>query len=265
MSITGHLLPVPVRTGLWELPEFPRYRPQSWWRGAIRRQMTAWGPLIREHCGWLTPELVAARIHFESRGDPACQSRAGEVGLLQMWPHQTPSGVDPTDPEANLRVMCGIWRSWAIGLHEWMRQELHPRIVGLPADMSSWERTEWSAWCWLVTSAGPGAARVLASAAVEHWDMRGGYPADLRGALWTYMVRHRATDLEWLAHREQAGSWGRQSTSTVRRRIAAAQEAAAAAHRVRQQHGSAEMKYVLLTAGLCAAAVVGVLAYRGVS
>lgn len=87
-----------------------------------------WDTLIRKYAGqsgvpWF---IVKAVIWQESRFNPAAKSHCGAMGLMQLMPSvYKPAGIDPLNPEQNIRVGCthlkGMWDIFKAesGLERW--------------------------------------------------------------------------------------------------------------------------------------------------
>ena len=73
----------------------------SFWPESIQ----IWGPLLSQH--QVNPDLLAAIMYVESRGQPEAISRAGAVGLMQVMPQSKISDRPPTqellNPEFNIQ------------------------------------------------------------------------------------------------------------------------------------------------------------------
>jgi hypothetical protein len=134
----------------------------AWWHDGIAAVEAKYGVYIHAYAVDLDPELVAARVWYETRGNPKVVSSdpvLQETGLLQLSKDsQAQYGVlDPTDPEQNLRAGCLLWSRWATSFRAWAVSS----GLQLDADASVGH----FAIAWLVTAIGPGAIRALAGAA----------------------------------------------------------------------------------------------------
>ena len=80
--------------------------PDGGWVAELPEHGRRWAPAIQdaaEHAG-IDPALLASVVRHESNFDPAVVSHAGAIGLAQLMPGTAAGlGVDPTDPQANLR------------------------------------------------------------------------------------------------------------------------------------------------------------------
>ena len=87
-----------------------------------------WDSLIKKYAGQsgISWYIVKAVIWQESRFDPAARSQCGAMGLMQLMPSvYQPAGIDPLNPEQNIRVGCahlkGMWDMFKAesGLERW--------------------------------------------------------------------------------------------------------------------------------------------------
>lgn len=108
----------------------------AYWRPNITR----WADLITKYAkdNGLDPNLVAALIEEESKGNPNLVSRAGAVGLMQIMPYEAgftwrPSARVLKKPEANLE--------WGTNtLNEVIRQAQGRVTLAVLAYNSGWDR-----------------------------------------------------------------------------------------------------------------------------
>jgi hypothetical protein len=110
----------------------------SYWK----RNIAQWANLITKYSSnnGLDPNLVAAVIEEESRGNPNLTSRAGAVGLMQIMPYETgftwrPEARVLRNPEANL--------AWGTNtLNEVIRQAQGRITLAVLAYNSGWDRIQ---------------------------------------------------------------------------------------------------------------------------
>ncbi len=104
--------------------------------------ITQWADLIASYAqdNGLDPNLVAALIEEESKGNPNLISRAGAVGLMQIMPYERgftwrPRARALLDPEANL--------AWGTNtLREVIRQAQGRVTLAVLAYNSGWDRLQ---------------------------------------------------------------------------------------------------------------------------
>ena len=104
--------------------------------------ITKWADLITQYAtdNGLDPNLVAALIEEESKGNPNLISRAGAVGLLQIMPYEAgftwrPRSYTLRKPEANLE-----WGTHT--LNEIVRQAQGRITLAVLAYNSGWDRIQ---------------------------------------------------------------------------------------------------------------------------
>ena len=75
-----------------------------------------WDSIIRKYAGqYQIPWFILKAIMWqESRFNPVAKSNCGALGLLQLMPSvYKPAGIDPLNPEQNIRIGCshlkGMW------------------------------------------------------------------------------------------------------------------------------------------------------------
>ena len=110
----------------------------SYWQSNI----TQWADLITKYAGdnGLDPNLVAALIEEESKGNPSLISRAGAVGLMQIMPYEAGFTWRPQtrllrQPEAN--------HEWGVNtLSEVIRQAQGRITLAVLAYNSGWDRIQ---------------------------------------------------------------------------------------------------------------------------
>jgi len=133
-----------------------------WWSDGIKMVLAKYGLQIDAHLVDIDRELVAARVWYETRGNPNLVSTdpiLREVGLLQLSKDSQAqyNVTDPTDPDQNLRAGCLLWSRWAASFRAWALSS------SLPLDATG--SVGYWAMAWLVTALGPGAIRELSKAA----------------------------------------------------------------------------------------------------
>jgi hypothetical protein len=110
----------------------------SYWQSDI----TQWADLVTQYAqdNGLDPNLVAALIEEESKGNPNLVSRAGAVGLMQIMPYEAgftwrPNARVLRKPEANLE--------WGTNtLREVIRQAQGRVTLAVLAYNSGWDRIQ---------------------------------------------------------------------------------------------------------------------------
>jgi hypothetical protein len=127
-----------------------------------------------EHEAGLPRGFVPWLIGKESGWDPNITSSAGAMGLLQLMPGNVPKGMNPFDPETNLRLGVPLFAGYlkryhgdmaeALAAWNWGPGKLDPLLAAHPRD---W----WSVpWTGRPGSGIPAQTRgLITSAAEAHW------------------------------------------------------------------------------------------------
>lgn len=207
----------------------------EWWQAGIAKVLSLYAALIDLHRLDLDRELVAARIWYETRGNPNVVSTdpvLREVGLLQLSKDsQAQYGVtDAKDPEQNIRAGCLLWSRWSQSFRAW--------ALAKPLALDSQGSAGDFAMTWLVTAIGPGAIRELCTEAGAA--TFAGMSAWVRGQTAAYLKLH------------STGKLGRATADATAYRIAVAGRAGAVALSMNKEGGFMSIGQAALFASVVA-------------